>query len=150
MTSFVGQYEYVYLFTQSEALWPGEIRVRGSDPFANPASVTSYEKNGTDLTFTVETAPGDYSIELPLLYYPGYEVTGDGCGSIEMTRGTNNVIMLNVKDMSGKAAFHVWFRTPVNWTAATLFSACGGILLLFLVFRDVKRHKAVRKDTEQE
>ncbi len=144
MTSFVGQYEYIYFFTQSEALWPGDLRVKGTDPY----EITAYEKNGNDLTFTVKTTPGEHSIELPLLYYPGYAAEGEGCGSITMARGNNNVILLNVEDMSGEASFHVWFKTPVKWTVATLISTCGGILLLLLSVLDMRRHREAKPELD--
>ena len=134
-TTSIGQYEYLYVLTQKDALWPGDLRMRGLDPW----EITAYEKNGTNLTFTVRSTPGEHSMVLPLLYYKGYEAEGEGCGSITLTRGNNNVLMLTAEDMTGESTFRVWFRTPLKWWIATAVSACSGILLLFLVVRDSRR-----------
>ena len=124
-TSYIGQSEYIYLFTDNEALWPGDIHLKGIDP----REITFYQKDGSNLMFTIRTTPGDHMIDLPLLYYKGYRAEGTGCDEIEVVRGTNNVIQLNVKNMSEECSFRVWFDVPAAWTIASVISGIGLILL---------------------
>ena len=79
-------------------------------------------------------------IDLPLLYYKGYRAEGTGCDEIELVRGTNNVIQLNIKNMAEESSFRVWFQPPVTWMIASLFSGVGMIVLCALVIKYTRRH----------
>ena len=140
VTSYIGQSEYIYLFTDNEALWPGDLHLKGIDP----REITAYQKDGTNLTFTVRTTPGDHMIDLPLLYYKGYRAEGTGCDEIELVRGNNNVIQLNVKNMAEESSFRIWFQPPVTWTIASVLSGIGFVVLLGI---NLFRRKIPKKDS---
>ncbi|MBQ9008078.1 MAG: hypothetical protein IJ088_01930 [Clostridia bacterium] len=129
VTSYIGQSEYIYLFTDNEALWPGEIHLKGLDP----REVTAYLKDGTNLTFTIRTTPGDHMIDLPLLYYPGYRAEGIGCDGVELVRGTNNVIQLNARNVREESSFRIWFEPPAAWTIASILSGIGFAVLMVII-----------------
>ena len=133
-TSWIGQSEYVYLFTDNEALWPGDLKLRGMAP----REILEYEKNGPNLSFTIKTTPGNHVIDLPLLYYVGYKAEGEKCGDIELVRGPNNVIQLVVSDMEEVSSFRVWFETPTKWNVASCISMAAFVLLLYCLFRKKK------------
>ena len=140
VTSYIGQSEYIYLFTDNEALWPGDLHLKG----LFPREITAYQKDGTNLTFTIRTTLGDHMIDLPLLYYKGYRAEGTGCDEIELVRGTNNVIQLNVKNMAEESSFHVWFQPPVSWTIASVLSGISFVMLLGI---NLFRRKSPKKDS---
>ena len=143
-TSFVdtriGQYEYTYVGTEKEALYPGEISAVGED---GPAEVilSDYRKRGTSLDFSILLPGGAKYVELPLLYYPGYRASIDGLGEARVIRGTNNRIRLYEIEGETEQRVHIRFAEPGSWRAAEAASLAG-FLLLALALRRTRRRGA--------
>ena len=130
----IGQFEYTYVGTEKEALNPGEITAQGEKGL-EPAVVSAYEKQGTNMTFEILLPNGAKYVELPLLYYPGYRASIEGKGEIRVLRGTNNRIRL--LDVAGGETMRVRIRyaEPLLWRAAEAVSAAAALALLLLLRR---------------
>ncbi|MBR1407543.1 MAG: hypothetical protein IJ573_01425 [Clostridia bacterium] len=137
----IGQFEYTYVGTEKEALSPGEITAQGEHGL-EPAVVSAYEKQGTDLSFELLLPNGGKYVELPLLYYPGYHAAVEGKGEIRVLRGTNNRIRL--LDVTGGETMRIriWFAEPVMWRAAEAAGALAFLALILLLAR--MRRRSVR------
>lgn len=122
------QYEYTYASTEKAALNPGEIIAADAQRFA----VSDYEKQGTNLSFTLEAEGGCAYVEVPLLYYKGYRAQADG-EELRVARGENNVVRLYGVRGEGAAQIRIWFEAPALWLAAQAVSACGAVLLAALL-----------------
>ena len=130
----IRQYEYTYEGTEKSALKPGEIVAMDAPVYA----ISDYRKQGTNLSFTLDAPQGLSSVELPLLYYPGYHAEANG-QSLRVSRGNNNVIRLyGVPDGEG-VQIRIFFDSPITWTAAAYVSFAGWLLLAALVIRSRRR-----------
>ena len=122
------QFEYLYPYTEKEALETGSLEVRGLVPY----TITDYRKRGTTLTFRLEIEPGDYLIEAPLLYYPGYEAMGPDGILYPVDRGTNNVLRIAYTSTGEKTGIEIRYREPVSWRICEILSLLAGCGLVFL------------------
>ncbi|MBE5799233.1 MAG: hypothetical protein E7321_04705 [Clostridiales bacterium] len=130
----ITQYEYTYEGTEKSALKPGEIAALDAPEY----TVSDYSKQGTNLSFTLDAPQGLSSLELPLLYYPGYhaEAGGEPC---RISRGNNNVIRLYGVPGGEGVQIRVWYDSPALWTAAACVSFAGWLLLAALIIRMRRR-----------
>lgn len=128
LDSRIGQYEYTYVGTEKDALMVGDI-------FDIPEEgLASYEKHGSSLTFRTKSGYGGSYVEVPLLYYPGYQAKVNGQVST-VARGDNNVIRV-YGAMTGECdEVHVYFEEPVAWRIAEGVSLAGAVLLIVLLRR---------------
>lgn len=130
----ITQYEYTYELTEKSALEPGEIVALDAPEY----TISDYSKKGTNLSFTLYAPQGLSSLEVPLLYYPGYQADANG-QSLRVSRGNNNVIRLyGVPDGEG-VRISVWFESPIAWKIAAGLSFAGWLLLAALIRRMRKR-----------
>ena len=132
----IEQYEYTYERTEKSALLPGEIVAAGAPEYR----VRDYSKRGTNLCFALDAPQGLSSLEVPLLYYPGYRATANG-ESCRVSMGDNNVIRLYGVPGGEDVQIRVWFEAPVLWQAALGVSA-GGAVLLGALLLGMKRRRA--------
>lgn len=128
------QFEYMYPYTEKEALETGDLAVRGLTPY----ELTEYQKHGTEMRFTLAIEPGEYLVEAPLLYYPGYTVWSDAGEIGKVDRGANNVLRFRFLSDGNLAHIGIGFREPVAWRCAEIVSVLGLLLLLFCVRRRAK------------
>ncbi|MBQ6859290.1 MAG: hypothetical protein IJO02_07660 [Clostridia bacterium] len=131
----IRQYEYLYENTYKEALLPGAVVAVG----APEMTIENYDKQGTNLSFTISLPQGSQYLELPLLYYPGYkaEVNGEAC---RVVRGDNNVLRVYGVPEGAGHDVRVWFESPGIWLAAQGASLCGAALLA-LALLGMRRRK---------
>jgi len=120
----IDQYEYTYVGTEKSALNPGEVIVAGADEY----TLDHYEKKGTNLSFTLEIPQGCAYVEVPMLYYPGYQAACNG-ESCRVVRGNNNLIRLYGVHGEGAVPVTIWFEAPARWIAAQAVSLAGAALL---------------------
>lgn len=133
----IEQYEYTYERTEKSALEPGEITAIGAPEYG----VRDYDKQGANLSFTLDAPQGLASLELPLLYYPGYRATANG-EACRVSIGDNNVIRLyGVPDGVG-VQIRVWYEQPMSWAVACGLSLAGAALLSVLLRRMDGRKRA--------
>ena len=130
----IEQYEYTYELTEKSALVPGEITALNAPEY----TITDFYKQGTNLSFTVDAPQGFSSIEVPLLYYPGYQAEADG-QPLRVSRGGNNLVRLYGVADTEDAQIRVWFESPMAWTIAAGVSAAGFLLLAVLLIRPRRR-----------
>ena len=130
----IEQYEYTYEATEKGVLIPGEIVALDAQEYA----VTGYHKQGTNLSFTVDAPGGFSSLEIPMLYYPGYQAEANG-EPLRVSRGNNNVIRLYGVADTTDAQIRVWFDSPVAWKIAAGVSCAGLVLLAALLWRMRRR-----------
>lgn len=87
--------------------------------------VESYEKGQYTLRTTVRVTNGgkDGYVELPLLYYKGYDAKVTETGRhLPVTEGSNSAVRVEIPEgLSG--TIQVWFHEPWYWRAAELISA---------------------------
>ena len=133
--SRIGQFEYTYVSTEKDALKPGQFSLSG----AKRMTITDYEKNGTDLRFTILLPDGGKFVDLPLLYYPGYHAAFADGTEMEVKRGTNNRVRLYAIRGGEVTQVHVWFQEPLTWRISEAVSLIGFILLAFFLYRTRRR-----------
>lgn len=130
----IEQYEYTYEGTEKSALVPGEIIALDAPSYA----ISDYEKQGTNLSFVVDAPESFSSLELPLLYYPGYQAEADG-NPLRVARGSNNLIRLYGISDTEDAHIRVWFETPIAWKIASGVSIASWLLPAALICRGRRR-----------
>lgn len=130
----IGQYEYTYEGTEKGILVPGEITALSAPEY----TISDFYKQGTNLSFTVKAPQGFSSLELPLLYYPGYQAESGG-KSLRVSRGGNNLIRIYGVETPENAQIRVWFESPIAWKIAAGVSAAGFVLLAALLIRPRRR-----------
>ena len=136
----IEQYEYTYVGTEKSALNPGEVIVAGTDEYV----LDNYEKQGTNLSFTLEIPQGCAYVEVPMLYYPGYQAACNG-ESCRVVRGDNNLIRLYGVHGDGAAQVQIWYEAPMRWVAAQAVSLAGAALLALTLVRMDCPGKPVRR-----
>ncbi|MBR5303031.1 MAG: glycosyltransferase family 39 protein [Clostridia bacterium] len=126
----IEQYEYTYELTEKGTLVPGEITALDAPEY----TISGYKKQGTNLSFVVDAPQGLSSLEVPLLYYPGYHAAANG-EPLRVSRGSNNLIRLyGVADPAG-AQISVWFESPIAWQIGAGASLIGWLMLIALLMR---------------
>lgn len=133
----IEQYEYTYEMTEKGALEPGEIIALNAPEY----TIRDYKKQGTNLSFTLDAPQGLASLEVPLLYYPGYHAQADG-EPLRVSRGNNNVIRLYGIADTEDAHISVWYEEPVIWTVSAYVSLAGMAVMAFLLARMGKGRRA--------
>lgn len=110
--------EYFLWGTDLQRLTPGRYATRGS------AVLTEYQKQGTRIDLQMENVrEGDW-VEVPLLYYGGYEAR-DGQGrSLEIVEGDNHVVQIRLQEGSS--------RVELRYRGFWYFRMAEGITLLTL------------------
>lgn len=133
----IEQYEYTYEGTVKGVLVPGEITAYDAPEYA----VRGYQKRGTSLRFALDAPQGLSSLEVPLLYYPGYRATANGA-DCRVARGENNVIRLYGVPQGEDVQIAVWYEPPMSWNIACWVSALGAAVLAVLLRRMGGRRRA--------
>ncbi|MGN0772301.1 MAG: 6-pyruvoyl-tetrahydropterin synthase-related protein [Candidatus Ventricola sp.] len=126
----IGQYEYIYEGTEKGVLVPGEFTVYDAPEYA----IRDVQKQGTSLRFTLDAPQGLSSIELPLLYYPGYRATANG-EECRVSMGENKVLRLYGVPEGENVQIAVWYDAPLAWDLASIASALGAAGLAVLLRR---------------
>ncbi len=111
-----------------------------SNPIASDGcTITDYEKQGTNITLTIENGSQDGYVTLPLLHYKGYGASSED-GKItdsNLETGEHAVIKLNIPAYyTGK--IDVYFKGMWYWRVAEVFSALT-IVGLFASYIQYKR-----------
>ena len=133
----IEQYEYTYEGTEKGLLVPGEIVAHDAPEYR----IRDCEKQGTGLSFTLDAPQGLSSLEVPLLYYPGYRAAANGA-ECRVSKGENNVIRLyGVPDGEG-VRVTVWYEAPVTWNLAGAASLLGAAALAAMLGRMGRRRRA--------
>ncbi|MED9821213.1 MAG: 6-pyruvoyl-tetrahydropterin synthase-related protein [Christensenellales bacterium] len=132
----IEQYEYTYEGTEKGLLVPGEIVAHDAGDYA----VRNVKKQGTNLTLTLDVPQGLSSLDVPLLYYPGYraEANGEPC---RVARGENNVVRVYGVPQGEGVEVSVRYAQSAAWRAADAVSVLGAALLGVLLAR-MKRRRA--------
>ena len=130
----IEQYEYIYEGTEKGVLVPGEIVAAGAPEY----TVRGLQKQGTRLRFTLDAPQGLASLEVPLLYYPGYRATANGT-PCRVSMGENNVVRLYGVPQGENVQIAVWYEAPPAWNLACAASALGAAVLAVLLRRMRRR-----------
>lgn len=130
----IKQYEYTYEGTEKSALEPGEITALDAVDY----TISDYSKQGTNLSFTIQAPQGFSSLELPLLYYPGYRAEANG-DPLRVSKGNNNLLRLYGIAHPEHAQISVFFESPAAWKIAAGISMAGWVFLALLICRGRKR-----------
>ena len=130
----IKQYEYTYELTEKSALVAGEIIALDAPEY----EITEFYKQGTNLSFVLDAPQGFSSIELPLLYYPGYQAESNS-ESLRVVRGNNNLIRLYGVSALSDAHVCVWFESPISWRIAAGVSLVSWVCLAALILPRRKR-----------
>ena len=125
------QFEYLYPYTEKEALAAGRLQVRGLTPY----TLTDVRKEGTNVRFRLSIEPGEYYIEPPLLYYPGYEAVAEDGTRYEIDRNVNNTLRIRYPSDGTERLIQVTYREPLLWRLAELLSLLGLIILGWMQIR---------------
>ena len=125
--------EYLPAYTVSGELKKDEIQVNGDIHWWD------YKKEGNTIFITCENKSSESgTIELPLLFYKGYqaEITGEGYMETELaiTAGENNVIAVQIPGGSS-GTLKVTFREPIYWRIAECVSVLVMLGLILGLYR---------------
>lgn len=95
-------------YTDGAAGWDNEYFIHGTlmeklvpeqyTTSSEHISIDSYEKDGTNIELNLSGAANGEYVEVPLLYYPGYAAKDDHGNSLEIVKGTNNVLRVMLQD----------------------------------------------------
>ena len=131
------QFEYLYPYTEKEALAAGQLQVRGLTPY----TLTDVRKEGTNVRFRLSIEPGEYYIEPPLLYYPGYEAVAEDGTRYEIDWNVNNTLRIRYPSDGTERLIQVTYREPLLWRLAELLSLLGLIILGWMQIRCRRANK---------
>lgn len=93
--------EYFIFGTNKDLLEPERYTASGSS-----VAIISYEKQGTNITVELEGVSNGDSIEVPLLYYPGYSAINSAGENLEIVQGENNVLRVNLTEGTKSVKIH--------------------------------------------
>lgn len=129
--SYISGGEYVLLGTDVEKLtYKGPVCSEG-------IALNSYEKRGCYVKIDCDNGREGQYIELPLLYYKGYQAAESGGEALPVVCGDNNVVRVLVP--SGfQGIIEVDFKGFWYWRAAELISFLTVCLLLIMSARNSK------------
>ena len=130
----IEQYEYTYEGTEKGVLVPGAFMAYDAPGYA----IRDCKKQGTRLRFTLDAPQGLASLEVPLLYYPGYRATANGA-DCRVSRGENNVVRLYGVPEGEDVQIAVWYDAPLSWDLACATSVLGAAGLAVLLRRMRRR-----------
>lgn len=121
--------EYLIEGTALEAL--EEMDYRGEEGL----EVSDYQKQGTTIQLHVKnTTSITKAIELPLLYYDGYQATIEASNQakekLQVSSGTNHVVRVEIK-AEAEGDIEISFRGKWYWRAAELLSL---LIMLWLMW----------------
>ena len=100
--------------------------------------IEGYEKRGDRVTFTyyADDDAEDAYIELPMFYYPGYEIrTGDGTKLKVMTGDLNHMRIYLPPNSAGNRV-QVRFRVRLIWSFLAMFSVCSMIIFMTILYSE--------------
>ena len=113
---------------------PGAFRAYDAPGYA----IRDCKKQGTCLRFTLDAPQGLASLEVPLLYYPGYRATANG-EPCRVSMGDNNVVRLYGVPEGEDVQIAVWYDAPLAWDLACGVSVLGAAVLAVLLRRMRRR-----------
>lgn len=143
VTSAIGKTEYLYPGTPIDNLL-GEACPSGGE-----VTVTNMERGTLSVSLSYEntgSAEGAY-IDVPLLYFPGYQGKDEKGNSLAVERGDENLVRVNLLNSSGQ--IHVFFKEPVLWRVTEFLSLAGAVLAVWEIWR-VRRGQSPWKQDIQE
>lgn len=106
--------------------------------------VTAYEKNGTSIVFSVESAGSEGYVLLPLLNYKGYSVSSaDGrITNHNLQMGENAVVRVNIPE-NYAGTISVRYQGFWYWRVAELLSLAGILFLADIYRKEMQERKRV-------
>lgn len=103
------------------------------------ANITYQEKNGTNMFLTIEEAENNTILELPYIYYSGYEVimkTNSEKIKLPVTESENGFIQVKLENGMQRADITVKYRGTGIMKASRVISILGfSILILYVCWR---------------
>ena len=132
-------FNYLYMDTSFEDLCNRGVLVSTS---SDDQVVKAYNRNAlrveTDIDIINEDSEG--YVEVPLYYYPGYQVTVNGSRE-QAIKGTNNVVRVNTGEL-GKGLNHivVEYKQPVVWRIAEIITVITAFAIGLVYFRSRRCH----------
>ena len=110
------------------------------DPKIYGGSIESYERQGTNISLTVNRTGESCYVLLPLWNYKGYRVTSED-GSVtnaQLSTGDNMVMRIDIPaGSSGRISVRyvgLWY-----WRLAEIASAAGIVLLIAFIYKDKRK-----------
>lgn len=95
--------------------------------------IVSYQKNGTNIDLEVLGGRDGEYVEVPLLYYPGYSAKAEGIGGLEVEKGRNNVLRVNLAD--GAENIKIKYSGLIKFKIACIVSILTAVFALFCIYR---------------
>ena len=103
------------------------------------AKIESEKKENNDMTFEVKEVQEETKLELPYIYYLGYQITFKG-ETIEYEESEHGFIQISIpKEQEGKVK--ISYKGTVLSKIATTISIIGAIGLVIYIFREEKVKK---------
>ena len=124
----------------------GEIKEKNSTfVLNNNASVLNYVKNGTNIFLnysSTEPQANDY-IEVPLLYYSGYQALWNNSSRLKTEKGNNNSLRILLPDES-EGSLTIKYRGFLIWDIANIVSCLAFLLFVYISLPERYRRFTVR------
>ena len=101
-------------------------------------AIEHFSRKGLHLSIDCINVTNDTQIiELPLVYYTGYQATDEDCGQLQLAPSDNFSILLSVP-ASHSGVIDVRFKSPLSWTIAMWLSGMWCIFLTIFLIRGKK------------
>lgn len=98
--------------------WPGGTdgeMFADTNPWASNVKISGYKKDGTKTDFSyVTSGKGDFFVDLPLLYYPGYYATDEDGEDLLVTKGERNRVRVCLRDTEEQKKVSVRYSLRIS------------------------------------
>lgn len=103
-------------------------------------AIEQFDRRGLRLSIDCINVTNDTQIiEVPLVYYEGYQATDEDCGNLQLTPSDNFAVLLSVP-ASHSGTITIRFQSPLSWTIAMWVSGVWGLVLIgYFVKRQTSR-----------
>ncbi len=127
--------EYYLSGTNTSALSANKYITSSSSIYIN-----DYEKNGSKIVLNYNSLVDNGYIEVPLLYYPGYVATDENGNKLNITKGTNNVIRIELNEPKSGTITVDYKEKPIYIFAdvISLFSIFAYLIYIIKSRRNIK------------
>ncbi len=136
--------EYMPSIISFKAKFYGEERRGGISVLEGNANIREENKNSLTLDAYLENGEKDTILELPFVFYPGYEITlisANGKHKLESKVSENGYLSTVLERRIEKVRIHVEYKGSIITKASYLVSTISGIILIMYIYKSKKAIK---------
>ena len=142
--------EYLPSKIRTTELWNSYLDFRKNTTYVleGNATITNESKNNLELEFDIEDAEKDTILELPYIYYLGYEVeiTENGNSTkIETFESENGFVAIKIDKDIEKASINVKYKGTMIEKISYVISATSTVLFIIYIIYSKRKNKIDEK-----